>query len=168
MSEGSTNEIRSFPGLVKAASDTKLAFRVGGPLIQFDVRIGQRVVKGDVIARIDPRDFEINVMRLTATLDEARANLKAMRVGARAEDIALLEADLRAAQARLTEAKNSHKRYQTMCVIKHRVTTGTLRGNAIQVLSGLKTGDRVVAAGARLLRDGQEVRILHKDREGHS
>lgn len=110
-------ETRSFPGVVQATRETDLAFRVGGPLIEFDVIIGQRVEKGDVIARIDPRDFRVNVMRLSAVIDEARAKLKAMRTGARAEDIASFDADLSAAGAQLIEAEKSFSRHKRLVTL---------------------------------------------------
>jgi len=115
--EGSSSiETRSFPGVVQATRETDLAFRVEGPLIEFEVIIGQRVEKGDVLAQVDPRDFEVIVMRLSATLDEARAKLKVMRTGARAEDIARLDADLRAARAQLMEAEKSFSRHEKLII----------------------------------------------------
>ena len=107
-------ETRSFPGVVRTEAETELSFRVDGPLIEYDIRIGRRVEKGDVIARIDPRDFEIRVMRLEAALAEARANLKAMKVGARAEDIAVLESKLVAAHSKLNEAKKDFDRHKSL------------------------------------------------------
>lgn len=61
-------EVRTFPGVVKAARETELAFRVSGPLIAYDIRVGQKVAKGDVIARIDPRDFKVAVSKVSAAL----------------------------------------------------------------------------------------------------
>ena len=70
-----SREVRSFPGVVKAVRDIDLAFRVGGPLVSYDINVGQQVKKGDVIARIDPRDFDLRVRKLTADLKAARARL---------------------------------------------------------------------------------------------
>ena len=114
LSKSALIETRSFPGVVRTESETDLSFRVDGPLIEYDIRIGQRVEKGDVIARIDPRDFEIRVMRLKAALAEAQANLKAMKVGARAEDIAVLESKLVAAHSKLNEAKKDFDRHKSL------------------------------------------------------
>ncbi len=114
ISEALTFETRSFPGIAKAARDTKLAFRVGGPLIEFDVRIGRKIGQGEMIAKIDPRDFEIRVMRLTAAVSEAEASLKAMRQGARPEDIRTLKANLNAARAQLTEAELNFNRHKIL------------------------------------------------------
>jgi RND family efflux transporter MFP subunit len=69
------DEIRSFPGVVKAAREINLAFRVGGPLIDYDLKTGEQVRKGETIARIDPRDYEITVRKLTAELKAAEARL---------------------------------------------------------------------------------------------
>jgi membrane fusion protein, multidrug efflux system len=165
LEERSLFETRSFPGLVRAASETKLAFRVDGPLVQFHVGIGQRVSEGDTIARIDPRDFEVRVTRLSARLNGARANLKAMKKGARAEDIALLEARLKADKALLLEAENQHKRYEALAggkivsqseydhVKAAFETAGANRDATLQELKKARAGSRkedIEAANARI------------------
>lgn len=68
--------IRSFPGTAKALQDTKLSFRVGGPLIELDAATGRRAVKGAPIARIDPRDFLVRLRTATANLASSRAKLE--------------------------------------------------------------------------------------------
>lgn len=110
----SATRTRQYPGVVAPATETRLAFRVGGPLIRFDVKIGQRVHKGDLIAQIDPRDYQIQVRRLMASFAEARAALKAMKTGARPEDIASLTAEHGAALSRLNEARLNFERYERL------------------------------------------------------
>ena len=54
------NELQvTYPGCVKAAADVDLAFRVAGPIIRIPVQVGSFVRKGEVIAEIDPRDYEV-------------------------------------------------------------------------------------------------------------
>lgn len=72
---GDPRENRAFPGIVKADREIDLAFRVGGPLIEYDLNIGQKVQKGQTLARIDPRDFEIRVQKLSAEYKAAEARL---------------------------------------------------------------------------------------------
>ena len=110
----STEKIHTFPGVSKAAREVKLAFRVGGPLIEMKIKIGQHVNKGQVIARIDPRDFEVSVSRLKSGIGEAGANLKVMRRGARDEDIKALKARLKAAGARFREAGLTYERHKKL------------------------------------------------------
>ncbi len=114
ISEKALTEQRSFPGLVKPLRETKLAFRVGGPLVALNIMIGQQVEKDQIIARIDPRDFEVNIKRLEAVLKQAQANLKALTSGARREDIARLKAQLNAAKAQLTTAENDFIRQKNL------------------------------------------------------
>jgi len=67
---------RRFPGTAKATQEVNLSFRVGGPLITFPVNVGDRVKEGDILATIDPRDFEIDLNNAQGKLDKAQANAK--------------------------------------------------------------------------------------------
>ncbi len=64
---------RSFPGRAMAYQEINLSFRIGGPLIQFPVQVGDVVKKGQVLARIDPRDFDIGLRQAEGQLAETRA-----------------------------------------------------------------------------------------------
>ena len=65
---------RTFPGMAKAADEVNLSFRVSGPLISFPAKVGQKVKKGDVVAQIDPRDFDIKIRNAQANLERSKAN----------------------------------------------------------------------------------------------
>mgnify|MGYP001828615872 FL=1 len=67
---------RGFPGRAQATQEIDLAFRVGGPLITRPVDVGDTVEEGDVVARIDPRDFEVNLRNTEAQLAESQAALE--------------------------------------------------------------------------------------------
>ena len=64
---------RTFPGRAKASQQVNLSFRVSGPLITLPVVVGDRVKAGDVLARIDPNDFQARLDTLKGELDTARA-----------------------------------------------------------------------------------------------
>lgn len=49
----------TYPGMIRAASDVKLAFRVAGPILRFHAEVGEFVKKGQVLAEIDPRDYKL-------------------------------------------------------------------------------------------------------------
>ena len=49
------------PASVNELRETKLSFRVGGPLLQLNDIKGAYVKKGEIIAKIDPRDFNLAV-----------------------------------------------------------------------------------------------------------
>lgn len=104
---------RVFPGTVQGAQQAQLSFRVAGPLVQLPALEGRRVRRGDLLAQIDPRDFETSVRNSEATLANLRAQLEAMK-RARPEDIRSLEAQLAAARARLVEARATLVRYERL------------------------------------------------------
>ncbi len=66
---------RSFPGQAKATQEVNLSFRVSGPLITFPVKVGDEVEEGRVLARIDPRDYQVNLSNVQGQLDRAKAKL---------------------------------------------------------------------------------------------
>ena len=67
---------RDFPGVVIAQNKADLSFRVSGKLKQLLIKEGDIVVKGQVIARLDPTDFKIQLKNKQASYDKTKANLK--------------------------------------------------------------------------------------------
>ncbi len=63
----------SYPGRVKAAADVDLAFRVAGPIVRIAVEPGRFVRKGEVIAEIDPRDYELQYKATEAEYKQVKA-----------------------------------------------------------------------------------------------
>lgn len=105
---------REYPGTVQASNQVDLSFRVSGPLKELPVVQGQSVAQGDLIAAIDPRDFETTLNEATSALDNAKEQLTAMKKGARQEDIAVAQANLASTQAKLTEAKANYERFKQL------------------------------------------------------
>ena len=152
LSGASEKEMRTFTGVVQAVREVSLAFRVGGPLVEMDVNIGQHVNQGDIIARIDARDFEINRMRLTAALKEAQAGLNAMKAGARAEDIASLEARLTAAEVSMQDAKANYRRQKKL--LEKNVTTQAAYDSAQAAFDTAKANCNVAEQELKKARTG--------------
>lgn len=68
---GAEEMTREFPGRVRASQRVDLAFQVAGPLITLPIEEGQQVKKGQVLARIRPRDFETEIAKGKAKALEA-------------------------------------------------------------------------------------------------
>jgi RND family efflux transporter MFP subunit len=66
-------ERRNFPGRAKATQEVDLSFRVAGPLIALPVKVGDKLKKGDLAARIDPRDFEVQQRKAEGELERSVA-----------------------------------------------------------------------------------------------
>ncbi len=95
---------RRLPGKANAVREVNLSFRVNGPMVQFPAdEVGKAVKEGELLAQIDPRDFEVELETVGGDLARAKANLESMRK-ARPEDIEKLKAEIQIATARHNRA----------------------------------------------------------------
>lgn len=72
-------EMRSFPGYVKAARRVELAFSVSGVLRELVADKGRRVHKGEVLARLDERDFQNALDSANAVYVETKSALERVK-----------------------------------------------------------------------------------------
>lgn len=62
-----------FPGRVKAAQDISLAFRVSGTILRMHVNDGSYVRKGQLLAELDPTDYQIQLDAAEAEYQRVKA-----------------------------------------------------------------------------------------------
>lgn len=65
--------VRMFSGETQAPTDAGLSFRVGGTIDRLRVRVGDAVSAGQLIATLDPTDYQIEVREAEAALLRADA-----------------------------------------------------------------------------------------------
>jgi RND family efflux transporter MFP subunit len=96
---------RRFVGQARAAQEVDAAFEVPGRLVERPVDVGSQVQKGDLLARLDPRDFEADLA--AARANEAKARADFVRAVALFKEGVIAEAQYEAAGRRLevTEAE---------------------------------------------------------------
>lgn len=112
--EPGAGRARSFPGAAQAASETPLSFRVGGELAELKAVRGQVVRKGDLVARLDDRDFALQLeqskaelARAAAQLEQARSEIERARQLYEANNVSKGELD--AAEAAFKSAQAFHE-----------------------------------------------------------
>ena len=66
----------TYSGVAQADKLSKLSFRVGGTVRTVNIKLGDRVRKGQLIATIDPTDYGIQAEQATASEKGAEANLQ--------------------------------------------------------------------------------------------
>ena len=106
---GGDSRTRTFPGRVEAAKQVELTFQVAGLIVDLPVREGQKVAKGDVIAQLRQDDFKARLAALQGQLDRSRADLQSLLGGVRPEERMRLEAQLRSAEATLSNARSEFR-----------------------------------------------------------
>lgn len=113
--EGGTSQVlRNFPGVIDASQQADVAFRVSGQLQQMLVREGDQVSESQVLARLDPTDYEIVVEDREATFENAASNFeraKELIVDGNISklDYDRMQANFRTSRAALTQARQDLK-----------------------------------------------------------
>lgn len=110
--------IRHYVGTYESTDDAQvdgrihpISARVNGYITEVNVDDLQTVQKGDVLVRIDPRDYQVAVERARAELADAEATARAMNLSVPVTSvetttrISSSEADLETAQAGVTAAQ---------------------------------------------------------------
>tara|TARA_R110001599_G_scaffold192503_1_gene387903 strand:- start:22616 stop:23752 length:1137 start_codon:yes stop_codon:yes gene_type:complete len=102
--------VRSFPGKVDASQRAELAFRVSGKLQELLVKEGDLVEEDQVLARLDPADYQLVLEDRQAKFDNSDSNYKRAKELVADGNISRLdfdrmEADYRSASAALSQAK---------------------------------------------------------------
>lgn len=69
-----TGDTRTFPAEVDAIQKADISFRVNGKIQNIFVKEGDEVKKGQVLAELDPTDFEITLKDREASFATAKAN----------------------------------------------------------------------------------------------
>jgi RND family efflux transporter MFP subunit len=104
---GDTGGRRSFqyPGQVYANQTVELAFEVTGKLEELQIKKGQAVRAGDLLARLDQRDFVNSLRQAEAAQAEAIATLERYEQAAKTRAVSPQQVDEARARARIAEAE---------------------------------------------------------------
>ena len=65
---------REYPGQITAATEAQVSFEVSGRILDLPVGQGQRVRQGDLLARLDPSDYQARLDASTAQRNAALAD----------------------------------------------------------------------------------------------
>ncbi len=67
---------RWFPGQATATQEANMSFRVSGNVSKITVDVGDNVKQNDLLARIDPRDYQVELNNAKAELSKAASGLE--------------------------------------------------------------------------------------------
>ncbi|WP_262695656.1 efflux RND transporter periplasmic adaptor subunit [Kordiimonas aquimaris] len=71
VSDASTSRSISFPAIIEAENSSELTFQVNGQIIELSVLEGDPVEEGQVIARVEERDYQNSLVQAQAQYDNA-------------------------------------------------------------------------------------------------
>ena len=152
-----------FAGEVRARVESRLAFRVGGKVIARRVELGQQVKSGQVLAQLDPQDYQLAVDAARAALIAAQSNRDLAAADSKrfrelreqnfisGADLERRDAGLKAAQAQLEQAQAQ------LAAQSNQAAYAQLLADAPGVVTAVEAEvGQVVAAGTPVLRVAQD------------
>ena len=135
-------------GKAAALREAPLQAEVGGPVIDVPVREGDLVTAGEVIARIDPREYDLNLQEAQGALEQAQAQYQDLTLG----DAQIVDAELlaeRQRQARIrsglagAEARLEKARYELEKTAIRAPYSGRLANLVVDVGTRLGVNDSI-------------------------
>jgi len=152
-----------FAGDVRARVESRLGFRVGGKIVRRQAELGQRVKAGQVLAQLDPQDYQLAAESARAQVAAALTNrdlaaadfkryaaLKDQNFISGAE-LERRETTLKAAQAQLDQAKAQ------LASQGHQAEYTSLVADASGVITAIEAEPgQVVSAGTPVVRIAQD------------
>ena len=137
--------VLSLPGEIRPRIESRLGFRVGGKLLQRNVSVGDRVVPGQVLARLDPTDLAPALQAQQAQLESARTD----------RDLAAVELDrLRSLKTQNYISQGSLDRQQA--TYDSAVDFQVMQADAAGVVTAVEAEvGQVVSAGQPVIRVAQ-------------
>ncbi|MBC2771631.1 efflux RND transporter periplasmic adaptor subunit [Rhizobium sp. AQ_MP] len=159
-----------YSGTVKARSEAAAGFRVAGKIVERLVDVGDHVVPGDVLARLDVTDYQLQVRSAKASLDAAERQLETA-------DFALKRADALYRQqvttkAQLEQAQLSYNQAlatrdsqrSSLAQARNQVAYGELKADKPGIVTAISAdAGQVVAAGSPVVTvaaDGEKEALI--------
>jgi RND family efflux transporter MFP subunit len=152
-----SDRMRSFSGSVRSEEESKLSFKVSGTIINLPVKLGDVVKKGQLIAQLDPKDYQLRVQESEASLTQVRA--EARNAAANYErvrqlyenqnaslsdlDIARTQAESTQAQVRSIEKQLELTRFQLSYTKLSAPVDGSIASVDIEINENVNAGDTV-------------------------
>ena len=144
------------------ARESDLGFQVPGRIVRLLADEGASVEAGQVIAEIDPRDYELALQRARAEADAATQALAVLEAGTRSQEIRVAEASVARAESELRFARAEVSRVA-------KLVPGKLASQ--QQLDQARLQQQVAEAASRqatetlaLLREGPRIQEIERAR----
>ncbi len=102
------------PTRAVAWKEADLSFRVAGVLVDLPRNVGEMVIKGDILAKIDDKDYELKISQLQADLESL--NAKAKEAGKKLNRNESLFKTNAISKSELEKSRKAFKKYQDLII----------------------------------------------------
>ena len=144
-------------GSIKALVSSNLAFRTNGWVDDVYVKVGDKVIKGQPLAKLDSSSLELAVRQAEASVASSQAKLANIQRGAKPEDIQIAELAIESARQKLDQMKAGGKLQEIAAAT---ATLESAKANLDDALDGpsqseLATAQNALDTAAANLRSAQ-------------
>ena len=151
--------VQEYAGEVRAGVESRLGFRVAGKLVERPVQLGQRVQAGQVLAQIDPQDYQLSAAAARAQVAAAQTQYELaaadfQRFGKLKEQNFISGAELERRESALKAARSQLQQAQAQAQAQgNQAQYSRLQADASGVVTGIDAEPgQVLAAGTPVLR----------------
>ena len=136
---GTVASTLSTTGIVKAATETQLAFPMGGRVASISVKVGSTVYQGQTLASLDSSQAQGAVESAQGAYEAAQANYALLLNGASSSDVSIAQLNYNStvSEEKLAVANALQKLLSTDLIP---TTTSTTVSTATPIISGSYTG----------------------------
>ncbi|WP_377296763.1 efflux RND transporter periplasmic adaptor subunit [Rhizobium sp. SGZ-381] len=158
VAEPDEGRLLQYSGAVKARREIALGFRVDGKITERLIDVGQRVKSGDVLARLDPVDYELSVRQAEAELASAEKQVDITRLALRRAEI--LQEKSVTSQSALEQSQLSHDQavaardaaVSALEQARNKVSYASLKAGVDGIVTAVSAeAGQVVAAGSSVV-----------------
>ena len=135
---------RALPGRAAAVEEVNLSFDVSGTVATRPVTVGDEVEEGQVLARLDDRDFRNQRDAARAARDRARANYERIQVAARSGAVSKQDLDDAKAQLEVREAELNIRQKAVEDSIITAPRAGTISATYAEVFQSVRAKEPIV------------------------
>jgi HlyD family secretion protein len=153
-------------GTVHPISPVNISPKQPGRLVSLSVDQGDRVIAGQVLARMDDTNLQGQLLQARGNLAEAQANLRQLQAGNRPQDIQQAQDNLREAQAQITALRSTYESnralYNSGAISRNELDSSQSAYEAAQArIQSLQQQLSLVQAGARQEEiDAAQARVM--------
>jgi multidrug efflux pump subunit AcrA (membrane-fusion protein) len=117
VTRGTLSASVSATGNVVPVNTARLTFRTGGVVQSVNVKVGDAVKAGDVMAKLDTTDLELALATALTNLDNAQIKYQQSAVGPKTDDINIAKANLDKSGSNLAKAQSDYDKVAWMSTV---------------------------------------------------
>jgi len=135
---------RALPGRARATEETNLSFDVPGTVLERPVNVGDRVEQGQLLGRLDQRDYKNQLASARAAFNRARANFERIKIAVESGAVAKQDLDDARAQMEMRQAEVNIAAKAIQDSEIHAPRAGTISATYVETFTSVQAKEPIV------------------------